>query len=170
MRRIILFTAALAALALAAPAQASITVSSYQVTGDVGSGSFTLEYNDVTTSYILTGLNFNLVGSSTTFDTSNSSLDSSLPVIGGNVNGVDLVNIFGTDDFAFAFDPTAASQTAFLDYFLSGSQGVLFSDLSITREVIRGGVPEPATWAMMLLGFGTIGVAMRRRRSGFQPA
>ena len=27
-----------------------------------------------------------------------------------------------------------------------------------------GAVPEPATWAMMLLGFGGIGFAMRRRR------
>ena len=27
-------------------------------------------------------------------------------------------------------------------------------------------VPEPATWAMMLLGFGGIGFAMRRRKSG----
>lgn len=27
-----------------------------------------------------------------------------------------------------------------------------------------GGVPEPSTWAMMLLGFGGIGMAMRRRR------
>jgi hypothetical protein len=26
------------------------------------------------------------------------------------------------------------------------------------------GVPEPATWAMMLLGFGTVGFAMRRRK------
>jgi hypothetical protein len=25
-------------------------------------------------------------------------------------------------------------------------------------------VPEPATWAMMLLGFGAIGFAMRRNR------
>ncbi|HEX8838885.1 MAG TPA: PEPxxWA-CTERM sorting domain-containing protein, partial [Sphingomicrobium sp.] len=25
-------------------------------------------------------------------------------------------------------------------------------------------VPEPATWAMMLLGFGAIGVSMRRRK------
>jgi len=25
-------------------------------------------------------------------------------------------------------------------------------------------VPEPATWAMMLLGFGGIGMAMRRKR------
>jgi hypothetical protein len=27
-------------------------------------------------------------------------------------------------------------------------------------------VPEPATWALMLLGFGGIGLAMRRRRRG----
>jgi hypothetical protein len=27
-----------------------------------------------------------------------------------------------------------------------------------------GGVPEPATWAMMLLGFGSLGAALRRRR------
>ena len=26
------------------------------------------------------------------------------------------------------------------------------------------GVPEPSTWAMMLIGFGAIGVALRRRR------
>jgi hypothetical protein len=30
-------------------------------------------------------------------------------------------------------------------------------------------VPEPATWAMMLLGFGAIGVTMRRRRRGEPP-
>jgi len=28
-----------------------------------------------------------------------------------------------------------------------------------------GGVPEPATWALMLAGFGGLGVALRRRRS-----
>jgi hypothetical protein len=28
-----------------------------------------------------------------------------------------------------------------------------------------GAVPEPGTWAMMLLGFGAIGLAMRRRRT-----
>lgn len=30
---------------------------------------------------------------------------------------------------------------------------------------VAGAVPEPATWAMMLLGFGAIGFAMRRRQS-----
>lgn len=28
------------------------------------------------------------------------------------------------------------------------------------------GIPEPATWAFMIAGFGAVGVAMRRRRSG----
>lgn len=30
---------------------------------------------------------------------------------------------------------------------------------------VSGAVPEPATWGMMILGFGAIGFAMRRRRS-----
>jgi PEP-CTERM motif len=33
-----------------------------------------------------------------------------------------------------------------------------------------GAVPEPATWAMMLLGFGLVGGAMRRRKSAAQLA
>ena len=32
-----------------------------------------------------------------------------------------------------------------------------------------GAVPEPSTWAMMLLGFGGVGVALRRRRKVFTP-
>jgi hypothetical protein len=36
--------------------------------------------------------------------------------------------------------------------------------------VIPGSVPEPATWAMMLLGFGAIGFAVRRRRSSLATA
>ena len=30
--------------------------------------------------------------------------------------------------------------------------------------VVAGGVPEPATWAMMIAGFGLVGAAMRRRK------
>ena len=34
----------------------------------------------------------------------------------------------------------------------------------IGRE-ITGGVPEPTTWAMMVMGFGALGFALRRRRA-----
>ena len=32
-------------------------------------------------------------------------------------------------------------------------------------SAFRGAVPEPGTWAMMLIGFGAMGVSLRRRRS-----
>lgn len=43
-------------------------------------------------------------------------------------------------------------------------QSVLYA--GITEDVLPpvGGVPEPATWAMMILGFGSVGLAARRRR------
>jgi hypothetical protein len=33
------------------------------------------------------------------------------------------------------------------------------------REGVEGGVPEPATWALMIMGFGGAGAALRRRRT-----
>jgi NADH/NAD ratio-sensing transcriptional regulator Rex len=33
-----------------------------------------------------------------------------------------------------------------------------------TQDVVRA-VPEPATWAMMIVGFGLIGRALRRKRA-----
>ena len=45
--------------------------------------------------------------------------------------------------------------------------GATFSSTSNSFEIdnlARGGVPEPATWALMILGFGAIGGAVRSRR------
>jgi len=39
---------------------------------------------------------------------------------------------------------------------------------NVYRFTSPSGVPEPATWAMMLLGFGGIGMTMRARRKGGQ--
>ena len=39
-----------------------------------------------------------------------------------------------------------------------------------TATFARAAVPEPASWALMIGGFGLIGAAMRRRRTGFQLA
>lgn len=44
-----------------------------------------------------------------------------------------------------------------------GSRGLAFS-IQGTAVAVTPGVPEPATWALLIAGFGGIGVAMRRRR------
>jgi hypothetical protein len=46
-----------------------------------------------------------------------------------------------------------------------GNAGVLFDAVSISAAV-----PEAATWAMMIAGFGLVGAATRRRRSGLAVA
>ncbi|MBL8771796.1 MAG: PEP-CTERM sorting domain-containing protein [Phenylobacterium sp.] len=38
-------------------------------------------------------------------------------------------------------------------------------DFYSVSEVVTGGVPEPTTWALMILGFGAAGSALRRRRT-----
>jgi hypothetical protein len=38
--------------------------------------------------------------------------------------------------------------------------------LALDNVSLSTGVPEPATWAMMLIGFGAVGVAIRRSRRG----
>jgi PEP-CTERM motif len=43
------------------------------------------------------------------------------------------------------------------------NQGPLLDNLSLS--ITPGAVPEPATWMMMILGFGLIGSAMRRRKA-----
>jgi hypothetical protein len=35
----------------------------------------------------------------------------------------------------------------------------------IVKATIVGGVPEPTTWAMLILGFGLVGFAARRSRT-----
>ena len=36
-------------------------------------------------------------------------------------------------------------------------------DVTFSLNAVTGAVPEPATWGMMILGFGVMGVAVRRR-------
>ena len=47
--------------------------------------------------------------------------------------------------------------------------GVQFDNVTVST---LSAVPEPATWAMMILGFGAVGTMVRtsRRRCAFNPA
>ena len=51
---------------------------------------------------------------------------------------------------------------------LPGGQRMLADNFTVNSSVFAaadpGAVPEPSTWAMLLIGFGGIGVALRRRR------
>ena len=58
---------------------------------------------------------------------------------------------------------TAGATYRFLYTFNAGTGG---GTVSGNASFLQAAVPEPATWAMMLIGFGGIGLAMRRRRSG----
>ena len=49
-------------------------------------------------------------------------------------------------------------------FFIRGAQGG--NSGSFTSVTVRPAVPEPATWAMMMLGFGAMGYAMRRKSAG----
>ncbi len=42
--------------------------------------------------------------------------------------------------------------------------GVTAADFAIDRVYVTAAVPEPSTWALMLLGFGAVGGAMRMKR------
>lgn len=70
------------------------------------------------------------------------------------------------DPFGKTIDYTLASgDTAAAIYYPLGSFGVGSPVTGITRFTFStvAPVPEPATWAMMILGFGAIGIALRRR-------
>lgn len=73
--------------------------------------------------------------------------------------------------FALTFRNVGSGQPqgVSLNYALAGNNE-LFSTRNVTITAgpaeVSGAVPEPATWAMLLLGFGGIGATLRRRATG----
>lgn len=56
--------------------------------------------------------------------------------------------------------PTAANQLSALPFTQIGVAGLSFTVTNLSS----GAVPEPASWAMLIAGFGLVGAVMRRRR------
>ncbi|MFL6755162.1 MAG: FxDxF family PEP-CTERM protein [Sphingomicrobium sp.] len=72
-------------------------------------------------------------------------------------------------------DPNPEVWALITPVFLGGGGHTLFVNGSLAPNIAAASysgtlniapVPEPATWAMMLLGFGGIGMTMRKRRRG----
>ena len=55
------------------------------------------------------------------------------------------------------------SSTGFVDYIRVYDTALSSSEIAALS--VPGGVPEPATWALMIAGFGGAGVLLRRRRA-----
>ena len=68
---------------------------------------------------------------------------------------------------------TAADQNPLVTFLFSGGDEAIVRGFQLSSSgtnafeidnIAVNGVPEPGTWAMMLLGFGAIGLGMRRRK------
>lgn len=68
----------------------------------------------------------------------------------------DSANFCPFETFSLAFTGTARSVS------FGGDGGLVFDDLTFGSTEV-GAVPEPTTWAMLIVGFGITGAAMRRR-------
>ena len=89
-----------------------------------------------------------------------------------NLTGLTIVGAH----FGNSLDSNANNVTAFwlvdlgntVTHSLTLKDGAGSSNAQIFATGVQGAVPEPATWAMMMLGFGAMGASIRRsrRRSG----
>lgn len=197
-----IFLAAVAALAVAAPAQAATNffndwestdfgsgagftiLPSYEgwtdVTGVTGSG-IEVQYNNVAglafSGENLVELDSNLNSAmERAIDAGSYTLSyyfSPRPGVAAASNGISVfVNGVLKDSITgFSASGTSWSQRSFT--FDLAAPGTLRFEATGTSESLGGylddirlsAVPEPATWAMMILGFGFVGASMRRRQS-----
>ena len=67
---------------------------------------------------------------------------------------------FGGLATALGVAPTDPSYTT-----VTGRHSLASFTSNVAGSVLSSAVPEPATWAMMILGMGAIGVSLRRRRA-----
>lgn len=91
-------------------------------------------------------------------------LPSTTQITGGNIGG-DLANVnhgfTGWRTASFTF--TAQSANDFLSFLAIGTPDGLPPFALLDGVTASAAVPEPSTWMMLIVGFGLVGVAARRR-------
>jgi hypothetical protein len=176
MRKVVVSLVAAAALCGASAANAAITIVDQSV-GDitVGTPDNTTIPNFVnfdTTTNIATTVNpwFDFKNDQTgsyIFDLTSSTRDATITLEQVLSDGATVVvdEVHGTGRFLELDSSVLLADTTYrFTYTFNTPDGG--GTVSGNASFYTAAVPEPATWAMMLLGFGGIGFAMRRRRTG----
>ena len=162
MKKLMIAAAGLASMVSTSALAQSFSYNYAAVTGTGTAGSFTID--GTSGAYSLTAFNGTVGGASYTLSSVGAGNISNGKVrIGGLLNGVGNV-IGGTNDFfSLSFTPDTVPLTTTFFYGTVGTIG--FSNTAVDFiPVVAAGVPEPATWGMMILGFGLVGTALRLRR------
>jgi len=146
----VLGAAVAASIAAIAPAAADATVISYTTNPGVGAFSDSYTFSSPTGASLSVYLGSILSGPKTDVNFTSAKLNgASLSVIST-----------GSSELRQLLDiPIAANEIVTL--VVNGSSQ-LYGSYSVTFAT-AGAVPETATWALMVLGFGAVGYAMRRR-------
>lgn len=175
MKRALRALAATSIILSASPAVSAVIVKSLQFDATTGgpisshSGSFTIQYDDVTNAATLLDVDFAI--GSTDFTVLNTGLsyagnDVSLGrsyFIGGTPSGVRGITS-GINDFIFHFNPYTVTGGSF-SYSTVG-----YNNIGDGSGSLSAAVPEPSAWAMLLIGFFALGYAQRRRSVGYRAA
>jgi len=150
------------------------------------SGSFSYDYDVATSLFTLTAFNLTIGPNAYTLasDVRGVYIDSYGLIIGGRWSQNGSAVEGNTNDFAISIDGfnpmtgtnsygigNVSTANGFTLYYSVANNSGTFSSTTdgVTRvqnlpAALPAAVPEPATWAMMLLGFGGIGFAMRKQR------
>ena len=129
---------------------------------DPVTGSFTFDAPSISSGpTLLTAVNLTIDGHAYTLPEVGFDNQGTRSVIGGKLNGVDEVKTV-TNDFALQWTPASSTPDNFV-YTTSELDNFFFATSFTHFSVTAAAIPEPSTWAMMLLGFAGLGFAGYRR-------
>jgi len=172
-----LLIAAAAALMAATPASAGSVTRTYSSVASFSSGpyptvttTFTLTYDPMATAYGLVPMSLTSNNPAFTVPAQFNVMTygtAANVTLGGVLNGVTSI-VDGTADFFLNFSVTADGLVTTGNYAVYSQPGSTISYgtganvVTVVPNPVTGAVPEPGIWAMIVLGFGLIGAALRR--------